>query len=446
MKTVSHWIWVALKWCFYIAVILGILIFLSKYPSYIMVVGILVGIFIAFPIAAKWGLVALTPLLTNDPNLKNLGFGLEFTEIHPEEAKIIKRGGKVITILHNANGKEFAGRIKIGGVPLLEVSPERYDLWDLVEISSLDQSQVIEIEPQISDTAWLPGWQRFVVGKVNKYFSGIQPFQGVVIHKLTRFKKFLVEGETILREYSDHTDHIRLSPFIWYVRIPGVDLKGKYKATVLVALDLRSINPYKTAIVTTAWDELINNHVKGRVQTYARQLDADTLIAGSLEKDEANSTLTANAEEVHQLATAIMMLNNKLTNEDEGLMSKYGLEIVDVSVEDIQLDLTEEEERAWSAVWRAKQEGQARKLLEIGEGEGKAEGLIAQIKAMETNPEIARDLKKWESIENAGESGANLFVSADQPSSGGSQNQNRELLAVLQKLTKTLEKGGDSNE
>jgi regulator of protease activity HflC (stomatin/prohibitin superfamily) len=246
-------------------------------------------------------------------------------------------------------------------------------------------------------------------------------------------------GLPVLIDIEDWTDHLRTKTFYWYFKVPSVDTRDNVKIGYTGVLRVRCVNPYIASFNVDHWDIALTREVSTWVNNFNRAKLYDELVASF---DQTSNEMAG------FLLVELNRALNPVDQEEKGI----GMEVVGVNIIDQEPHLTEAQERAKTAKWEAERlalatvvTAEAAKTKRIKESEGestaivnvsvaKAQAILNEIAAINTNDELGRLLAKYKMIERVGEANkAMLFLGNE-----GGTDINAALLAKLNEIEHKL--------
>ncbi|MGH8510604.1 MAG: hypothetical protein ACREU9_02255 [Gammaproteobacteria bacterium] len=207
------------------------------------------------------------PRFVNDPSGPKPKFPrVEFTRLERGQAKAIERGGDLVNGLLNRPEHGFSGRLLIQGTPLSNLVPD-FESWHVVNLRIIADKLAekgihrrdIQTLGNITGSVFSPlyWWKRYINATTDLYFTGFQPWQGVHTTEVLKLKEEIVEKDgdrkRVLGQERSRSDHVRARPFIWNVKVEGVETAGGLKVNPFLALSVQSINLERTLWGTDSW-------------------------------------------------------------------------------------------------------------------------------------------------------------------------------------------------
>lgn len=320
--------------------------------SLLAIVGILLGCIVAFFMV----LFAL-PLIpgavaslannpnANDPRRKEQERGSEerdyppstfgfFTKLAPGQVKIIERGERFVHCIMRYDGHLFKGQD-----PNNDIRRNTSDYWEVVETKKHPGTQDAHPIPTpkwrwtiaffgIPVLWWL--WKRWVYMVTGHVFTGIYPFQQVLVYPIERSRTVKrSDGVEEVFRVADYSDHFRVADFRFPVLTPSADTKDKIAVKVLNELIARCFNPYLTAYGTDDWSPRLYAAASDGVTNFTRPRPLEEVLSGTA------VTIRALGDEIKKIGER--PVSGTTASDTPNSTLPFGIEISQVLTVDISL-------------------------------------------------------------------------------------------------------------
>lgn len=397
-------------------------------------------ILILAAVVTNWVMLMLIPILyvgvsillikqlSDDPEKPNKPYF--FTAIEPGRIKAVLRGGKVRKYLMNYPGHRFIWDRNPD--PLLLEKDESWDVTDdqpgdrpLIEEYAKFNRRLYLLWFVPSNFMQVFSWSNGVIFSATGHkFVGLWPFQVLRIYRFNRKIQKLDEqgrpltneqGLPVLVDSLEMTDHVRARSFVRQSSGQEVETKEGLRVKVTWVADVRTTNPQKALFGTDRWDVVLDSTIIRSLASKTRTMPIDQVLTVS-------ETTKRDA-----LAKSVLgEVNKKLL--------AFGLALDTFNIVDFEANLSEEDQKALTAKWRAERNREATKIDGVGRGEGRAAEITLVANAIReggNEAERAQELEAQIATAKAVGEGGGVAIIGGQSVGDGTQ---AAILAELRKL------------
>ncbi len=317
---------------------------------------------------------AYAPFVLN--SAENPGKFAMFTEVLPNQLKIIEWGGTFIRVICVNPGYAFKVWVDSGGKSL--PSKDNFGGWVVVERPK-DCPTMPEVVPGSIFSGSVAKWLsplfvfRFVSFKITGlHFFGIAPYVQV---RSQDYKRAKVPGsgkislDTVV-QVVDRTDHFRIGPFTNYVVSGELPTQQGWSVSVLMALELSITDAPSAAYSVDRWDQNIPQRVVAAVAEAMHGASIDAVYGGG--DVTHKSTIINNC---WRFLTGISQADREANSSrfiravaDLGGINIHNIRVVDMNADEGSRSAVE---RALAAPFAGKKEGEGTKNRLTAEGEGR---------------------------------------------------------------------------
>ncbi|MEK7556485.1 MAG: hypothetical protein AAB538_00740, partial [Patescibacteria group bacterium] len=201
-------------------------------------------------------------------------------------------------------------------------------------------------------------WKRWVYHLTGGIFTGLYPFQEVLVYPVERFKlKRMENGDVDLERWVDNSDHFRVADFEHPVLVQKADTQDKQAVRILVNFIGRVFNVYLAAFNTDgAWPSRLFSAISGTITTFTRSRTLDKVLSA---KDAAE------AAELKEVLLVVGFRPSAEKPGNPGSAASFGITGSSVDILDISAS-NPEDANALAALARARITRQATEELAIG--------------------------------------------------------------------------------
>src|SRR3989344_5081963 len=272
-------------------------------------------------------------------------------------------------------------------------------------------------KPAEAKGTWDDGWKdtrNWMEKNLGIYWLGVYPF--VQVHRYPFQwsevqQKAPPEGEEgkpglTVKVIEETVYSIFAKVFPYLMELGGAQTFDKLPVKVRYVLNIRSVNPLKALFWVDNWLAKTQTAANENARDYIGETTYEYLTSETRAEKERYKKLkdepAVKGKKVRRSKSfeQIMLgLNGKMGDKKEGLEDLYGIEIVTVEIQSVDLagDLDKEASRATTALYVAEQEAHAARAR----AQGKRDALSMEAEIMQKNPFAAR-LRELQALENAG--------------------------------------------